>query len=609
MPSPMRRSTRGALPPTKTPQPTSTSSSSSLSSAKQERSSRITNGQPKSATPHSLSSEEMSEPPRRSQRAQPSKEEEASKEDDNTEEAIVDEEEITRCICGQQEYPGPPLSEAFSSADVQGDDAGGLFIQCDGCSVWQHGGCVGIVEESQSPDKYYCEECRPKLHDQHTDTRGPRAAAVQAEKAINNKNSQKYSIYNPVQSKTARKGSVSKHDDSAKKERETTASRACADPTTGRRRGTMRSKEHDDEEEQLRIVLEESKREVAGSGTGRRNGKRARDDSEDVKQENKRQRTASESITSLSRTATVDDESDEDNPSASRAKKARADLVQLQRQAELREKEKERERARAEAAGRRLERAGRRRVDEEAGDETPKPSTSARTSPPPSSQPPSPPTFIAPDKIPQKKGPGKKTKKLGNNQYTKNRDFSNLALLSSPHSKKRQLVNNQGGASSGDEQMPNGDTHPTNTSNSTNKNSPGHENGATVVAKGVGKFAGKGKHKAGLNGHPPTAQTAQEMSIHDMNRQMDAMAMCMQRAQVEMAGDRTPPGSDMMASRFHPDVAALAGLAGGAVQAPDAATGASEERPFEELSSMEMADRVQRNIRKWKTKYAEEVVT
>jgi hypothetical protein len=47
-----------------------------------------------------------------------------------------------------------------------------LFILCDGCSVWQHGGCVGIVEESQSPDKYFCEQCRPKQHSVHRDVKG-----------------------------------------------------------------------------------------------------------------------------------------------------------------------------------------------------------------------------------------------------------------------------------------------------------------------------------------------------------------------------------------------------------------------------------------------------
>ena len=91
---------------------------------------------------------------------------------DPDEEAAEDEEEVTRCLCGQQEYPGPPLSEAYGASEAQTDDAGGLFIQCDGCSVWQHGGCVGIFDEATSPDKYYCEDCRPKQHEVHVDARG-----------------------------------------------------------------------------------------------------------------------------------------------------------------------------------------------------------------------------------------------------------------------------------------------------------------------------------------------------------------------------------------------------------------------------------------------------
>lgn len=175
MPSPTRRSARAAPPPTK-PAASSTTPSTA-NSARQDRSTRGShtkdNAQNKSATPHSRSSEEMSEPPRRSKRSQPTAEPETLKDaQDADEEAAADEEEITRCICGQQEYPGPPLSEAFGAAEPQSDDAGGLFILCDGCSVWQHGGCVGIVDESQSPDKYYCEECRPKQHEKHTDSRG-----------------------------------------------------------------------------------------------------------------------------------------------------------------------------------------------------------------------------------------------------------------------------------------------------------------------------------------------------------------------------------------------------------------------------------------------------
>ena len=172
MPSPVRRSAR-AQPPPPPPKPAASSnhpSTSLHSSSKQDRGTKASTGPQKAATPHSLSSEDVSEPPRRSQRSQP-KEEEMVEAAENVDEDAGDEEDITRCICGQQEYPGPPLSEAFSGVDAQGDDAGGLFIQCDGCSVWQHGGCVGIIEESQSPDKYYCEVCRPKLHDQHIDSR------------------------------------------------------------------------------------------------------------------------------------------------------------------------------------------------------------------------------------------------------------------------------------------------------------------------------------------------------------------------------------------------------------------------------------------------------
>jgi hypothetical protein len=172
MPSEMRRSARGAPPTASKPHPpASTASSSSLSSSRQDKVSKLTSNA-KSATPHSRSSEEMSEPPRRSQRAHHPKDEEAIIDSNEVDDDAGDEEEVTRCICGQQEYPGPPLSEAFSSAALESEDAGGLFISCDGCSVWQHGGCVGIIEENLVPDKYYCEECRPKLHELHTDSRG-----------------------------------------------------------------------------------------------------------------------------------------------------------------------------------------------------------------------------------------------------------------------------------------------------------------------------------------------------------------------------------------------------------------------------------------------------
>lgn len=89
------------------------------------------------------------------------------------------EEEITRCICGQLEYPGMPVPvgdtpkvvtkingsvEPLTEPAAPPEDAGGLFIQCDVCKVWQHGGCVGIMEEAMSPEEYFCEQCRKDLH-------------------------------------------------------------------------------------------------------------------------------------------------------------------------------------------------------------------------------------------------------------------------------------------------------------------------------------------------------------------------------------------------------------------------------------------------------------
>lgn len=257
-----------------------------------------------------------------------------------------------------------------------------------------------------------------------------------------------------------------------------------------------------------------------------------------------------------------------------RSKKARAEAVQTQRQAEVREKEKERDRARADAAGRRQERAGRRRVEDELVEDTPRATTSAKTSAPPSSQPASPPVHLVPEKLSHKKGAGKKTKKLGNNQYTKLREQGGVP--SSPHSKKRQLASH-GTVSSGDEQLPNGET---NTSNSTNKNSPDHTSGGPV-SKGPGRF-GKNK-KNGLNGNGAKGANGDgnggERTMASMNRTLEAMSRSIAAAQLELAGSGV----------------------GGAVREPG---GGGGDRPFEELSAMEMADVVSRGIYEWQTRWA-----
>jgi hypothetical protein len=103
----------------------------------------------------------------------------------NDTEEIVEDDEAVRCICGYDEYPGPPQLEEdnkngikegiedrpMNSADVT-EDLAGFFLQCDVCKVWQHGGCVGIMNEDSSPDEYFCEDCRKDLHRIYTAPNG-----------------------------------------------------------------------------------------------------------------------------------------------------------------------------------------------------------------------------------------------------------------------------------------------------------------------------------------------------------------------------------------------------------------------------------------------------
>lgn len=56
------------------------------------------------------------------------------------------------------------MQNVSAASDPLADEPGSLFIQCDKCQVWQHGGCVGIMDEASCPDEYFCEECRKDLH-------------------------------------------------------------------------------------------------------------------------------------------------------------------------------------------------------------------------------------------------------------------------------------------------------------------------------------------------------------------------------------------------------------------------------------------------------------
>lgn len=78
---------------------------------------------------------------------------------------IDEQEEVTRCVCGNDELAAIDASlvtllqtEYHLKVDT------GLFIQCEKCLVWQHGYCVGLFASEDVPDKYWCEECKPDLH-------------------------------------------------------------------------------------------------------------------------------------------------------------------------------------------------------------------------------------------------------------------------------------------------------------------------------------------------------------------------------------------------------------------------------------------------------------
>lgn len=77
---------------------------------------------------------------------------------------VTDDEpkaEITRCICGHEELQPGQIHNLHRQRKNFDPD---FFIQCDNCHVWQHGYCVGILNDQEAPEGYYCEKCRPDYH-------------------------------------------------------------------------------------------------------------------------------------------------------------------------------------------------------------------------------------------------------------------------------------------------------------------------------------------------------------------------------------------------------------------------------------------------------------
>ena len=188
-----RRSSRARTAQPPPGPPTHTNSSTSITSlTKTERNTRSNNRPPSpktSSTQRSASVDDdesarlETQAPRRSRRGNDNEKDEVAKQVRNDIDEDDTEEEVTRCICGQAEYPGPPASirdpkvaeglscyptfhiyTAYRRLDPATDDLGNFFVQCDHCHVWQHGGCMGFTDEEQLPDEYYCELCKPQLH-------------------------------------------------------------------------------------------------------------------------------------------------------------------------------------------------------------------------------------------------------------------------------------------------------------------------------------------------------------------------------------------------------------------------------------------------------------
>ncbi|EXJ81154.1 hypothetical protein A1O3_07444 [Capronia epimyces CBS 606.96] len=367
--------------------------------------------------------------PRRSRRNGENKEP-AIKQQRDEEEGGLDldptEEEVTRCICGQAEYPGPSVSirQQQPSGDTLTDDTGNFFVQCDKCGVWQHGGCMGLLDESMLPDEYYCELCKPEYHKVTKVLNGPKSSRyLPVLENFSTRSSPQSSTVEPLRKK-----------DSKNKQSESTKKRA-----------TMNSRGAYDEDEMLRRAIEES-REMGTLG------KRARAGSEDQKGNNKRQRTGSNSSSTMSKHSESPDLPGDDahgrgNVAGRIASlKLRGAAARTNREKELRDKQKEQQAVqRAEAANKRNARSERRR-----GEDSPPPTPS-----------------LSPSKMAQVNGkanadtppsgrsnhnrrtgrPAARRGRLGRNQYT--RDHGNGEDGQTPGRDGSHDINGTGGSPNG----------------------------------------------------------------------------------------------------------------------------------------------------------------
>ncbi|XDG07431.1 hypothetical protein ABKA04_007046 [Annulohypoxylon sp. FPYF3050] len=450
---------------------------------------------------------------------------------------IQEEDEAVRCVCGHDEYPGPPpfdedskhtLKDAIDHERIFAievtDDMAGFFVQCEICNTWQHGACVGFAEESNPED-------------------------VQ----------QKYSIFLPIHRTSraaSRATSTAKDGAQSPKGTSTKNSRSSAAAHTSKRRSTMNSRDAAyDEEEQLRRAIEASKEdaipEVAEPST--RRPKRGRDDSEEYAPDSnnkphntdsqayrkvegiKRQRTNSKSPSpKIERPQSIPPEESDDESAVRNgsSKKSRNAARNQRERAERDERREEQERKRAEAANKRKGRAERRRADgnffmfpsevrqeadldtdSDPSEEIPLSVRAAANRTTESAQPPEPPASSqpAPDTPPAAPAPthshkkkATNQKKKGRNQYTKDRD--NRDHDESPaRSVSRDITRNA------------------------------DENGTTHTKSGQETTGKQSKSKGGMNSR---------ITMTDMKRRANNILEYITRTQVELVNEPLSESAD-----------------------------------------------------------------
>ncbi|RYP72791.1 hypothetical protein DL771_003975 [Monosporascus sp. 5C6A] len=514
-----------------------------------------------------------------------------------------DDDEAVRCICGHDEYPGPPpfdqdakhgLKDPLDYERIFGieitDEMAGNFVQCEICNSWQHSACVGFTTEESNPDdvEYFCEL-------------------------------QKYSIFLPIHrtSRAASRATPTTKDGarSPKVNGSGKNSRSSAAAYTSKRRSTMNSRDAAyDEEEQLRRAIEASKEDAIPEELEpalTRRPKRGRDDSEEKLENVKRQRTDSKSPSPSAEKppSTGQDDSEDESSLRNGSKKSRNTTRNTRERTERDERREEQERKRAEAASKRKGRAERRRadgmpprnemegteadpyIDSDPSEELPLAARAAANrvtesvqppDPPASSQPrpDTPPTAQAPASSNKKKGTSQHKKGKGRNQYTKDRD--NHDHDDSPARSLSRDVTRNADENTSSHSKPTG-----------NDNSSKHGN----------------KSKGGMNSR---------VTMSDMKRRANNILEYITRTQIELANDplaeskASPAQNTADYGSTNPVSHTQINGDGGNKKADDAslltngsaAAAGLSLKEFKDMSCVEMMDALARDLVKWQQEFA-----